>query len=79
VSLFVRPDAAAEIEAAHFWYESQRPGLGDEFLDAILLVLECSWRALGVIESFTATHGGRTCADSPTACSTGSSTATLSS
>jgi plasmid stabilization system protein ParE len=40
VSLFVRPDAAADIEAAHFWYESQRPGLGDEFLDAILLVLE---------------------------------------
>jgi plasmid stabilization system protein ParE len=40
VSLFVRPDAAADIEEAHSWYESQRPGLGDEFLDAILVVFE---------------------------------------
>jgi plasmid stabilization system protein ParE len=40
VSLFVRPGAAADIEEAHFWYESQRLGLGDEFLDAVLAVFE---------------------------------------
>jgi hypothetical protein len=40
VSLFVRPSAAADIEDAHFWHESQRVGLGDEFLDVVSLVLE---------------------------------------
>lgn len=40
MSLLVRPDAAAEIEEAHFWYERQRPGLGGEFLDAVLVVIE---------------------------------------
>ena len=38
--LFVRPGAAADVAEAHFWYESQRLGLGDEFIDAILVVLE---------------------------------------
>ena len=38
MSLFVRPDAAADIEAAHSWYENQRVGLGGEFLDAIVVV-----------------------------------------
>ncbi|MBK9129820.1 MAG: type II toxin-antitoxin system RelE/ParE family toxin [Phycisphaerales bacterium] len=40
MSLFVRPDAAADIEEAYLWHERQRPGLGDEFLDAILVVFE---------------------------------------
>lgn len=31
----VRPAAAADIEDAYQWYESQRPGLGEEFLTAI--------------------------------------------
>lgn len=35
MSLSVRPHAAADIEDAYFWYETQRPGLGGEFLDAI--------------------------------------------
>lgn len=30
-----RPAAAADIEAAYNWYESQLPGLGDEFVAAI--------------------------------------------
>jgi plasmid stabilization system protein ParE len=30
----VRPAAAADIGEAFLWYESQRPGLGDEFLAA---------------------------------------------
>jgi plasmid stabilization system protein ParE len=38
VNLLVRPDAATDIEQAHVWYESQRSGLGDEFLDAVLAV-----------------------------------------
>jgi plasmid stabilization system protein ParE len=31
----VRPAAAADIEDAYNWYESQRPGLGEEFLAAL--------------------------------------------
>ena len=38
MSLSVRPQAAADIEDAYSWYESQRPGLGGEFLAAILAV-----------------------------------------
>ena len=30
-----RPAAAAEIEAAHRWYEKERAGLGSEFLEAV--------------------------------------------
>jgi len=36
----IRPEAEAEIERAHTWYEDRRPGLGQEFLlalDAVLL------------------------------------------
>ncbi|MFQ5807626.1 MAG: type II toxin-antitoxin system RelE/ParE family toxin [Phycisphaerae bacterium] len=31
----VRPAAAADIEDAYRWYESQGPGLGEEFLAAL--------------------------------------------
>lgn len=31
----VRPAAAADIEDAYQWYESQQPGLGEEFLVAL--------------------------------------------
>lgn len=40
MSLFVRPHAAADIEAEYPWYERQRPGLGDEFLGAVSAVFE---------------------------------------
>jgi plasmid stabilization system protein ParE len=40
VSLIVRPEAAADIEAAHAWYENQRPGLGNEFLIALSTMFE---------------------------------------
>lgn len=30
--LIIRPIAAAEIDEAYLWYESQRTGLGEEFL-----------------------------------------------
>ena len=33
--LEVRPAAAADIEEAALWYESQRPGLGSEFLEEL--------------------------------------------
>ena len=35
MTLFVRPAAAADIEEAFAWYEAQRPGLGDEYLEAV--------------------------------------------
>ena len=35
-----RPAAAAEVEEAYRWYESQRPGLGDEFLGAVQAALD---------------------------------------
>ena len=38
-SSIFRPAAAADVEDAFLWYESQRPGLGDEFLDELALVL----------------------------------------
>ena len=33
--VIVRPAAAADIEDAYQWYESQRSGLGEEFLEAL--------------------------------------------
>jgi plasmid stabilization system protein ParE len=30
-----RPAAWGDLEAAHEWYETRRPGLGDEFSDAV--------------------------------------------
>lgn len=36
----VRPPAAADLDAAYRWYEAQRPGLGDEFLDVVQSAFE---------------------------------------
>jgi hypothetical protein len=33
-SLIFRPAAAADVEEAYDWYESQRTGLGEEFLES---------------------------------------------
>ncbi|MGH7311657.1 MAG: type II toxin-antitoxin system RelE/ParE family toxin [Candidatus Rokuibacteriota bacterium] len=49
----VRPAAAADIEDAYQWYESQRPGLGDEFLAALRLTRD---RVLEHPEAFPALH-----------------------
>jgi plasmid stabilization system protein ParE len=38
-SAIFRPAAAADVEDAFLWYESQRSGLGDEYLDELALVL----------------------------------------
>ncbi|MHB8168101.1 MAG: type II toxin-antitoxin system RelE/ParE family toxin [Thermoleophilia bacterium] len=38
-SSIFRPAAAADVEDAFLWYESQRSGLGDEYLDELDLVL----------------------------------------
>ncbi len=35
-----RPAAAADVEDAYNWYESQRPGLGDELMVAINSAVE---------------------------------------
>ena len=35
ITVIVRPDAAADIEGAFQWYESQAAGLGGQFLDVI--------------------------------------------
>ncbi len=35
-----RPAAAADVEEAYRWYESQQAGLGEEFLEATGLVIE---------------------------------------
>ena len=32
--VFFRPAAAAELDEAHRWFEGERAGLGDEFLEA---------------------------------------------
>jgi len=33
--VFVRVEAERDITSARNWYEKERPGLGDEFLDAV--------------------------------------------
>ena len=33
--LVLRPEAQADVIAARDWYEQQRPGLGDQFVDAL--------------------------------------------
>lgn len=39
-SAIFRPAAAADVEDAYLWYESQRIGLGEEFLAAVRMVVE---------------------------------------
>jgi len=34
------PEAATDIEAGFRWYEEQRPGLGSQFLDCVVVCLE---------------------------------------
>jgi plasmid stabilization system protein ParE len=36
----VRPRAERDIQSAHDWYESQEPGLGERFLEAVQKRLE---------------------------------------
>jgi plasmid stabilization system protein ParE len=36
----VRPQAERDIQSAHGWYESQEPGLGERFLEAVQKRLE---------------------------------------
>ena len=40
MNLVVRPAAAADLEEAFLWYEAQRAGLGNEFLDAVTHVFQ---------------------------------------
>lgn len=51
----VRPAAAADIEDAYQWYESQRPGLGEEFLVALRLTRD---RVPEHPEAFPVLHRG---------------------
>ena len=37
--LFLRPEAEQDLATARDWYDQQRAGLGDEFLDAMALAL----------------------------------------
>ena len=37
--LFLRPEAERDLAAARDWYDQQRAGLGDDFIDAIALAL----------------------------------------
>ncbi|MBW4485337.1 MAG: type II toxin-antitoxin system RelE/ParE family toxin [Tildeniella torsiva UHER 1998/13D] len=34
-ALVFRPEVSGELREAHRWYESQKSGLGDEFLDCV--------------------------------------------
>lgn len=38
--IYLRPEAETDVEAAAVWYEKQREGLGQDFLDDILSSLE---------------------------------------
>lgn len=37
--LLIRPEAEQDLMAARDWYDRQRAGLGDEFLDAVALAM----------------------------------------
>jgi len=39
-AVYVRPKARDDIEQASTWYERQRPGLGDNFLEQVLDALD---------------------------------------
>jgi len=51
--IVVRPAAAADIEEAYEWYERQRSGLGEEFLEALRSTLD---RVVAQPEAFTVIH-----------------------
>ena len=40
MNLVLRPAAASDLDEAFFWYESQRAGLGEEFLVAVTRVMK---------------------------------------
>lgn len=40
ISVVFRPAAAADVEDAYEWYESQRPDLGEEFLAEVSAAVE---------------------------------------
>jgi plasmid stabilization system protein ParE len=47
MNLVLRPAAAADLDEAFLWYESQREGLGEEFLVAVTRVMEVLAKAPG--------------------------------
>jgi plasmid stabilization system protein ParE len=51
--VIARPAAAADVEDAYRWYESQRAGLGDEFLEALSVTRD---RVLEQPEAFPVLH-----------------------
>mgnify|MGYP001559757151 FL=1 len=40
LKVHLRPEAEADIEDAAIWYDRQRKGLGQEFLDDVLVALD---------------------------------------
>lgn len=40
VELIIAPEAADDVASAYAWYESRRPGLGEDFLGALDATLE---------------------------------------
>jgi hypothetical protein len=51
--VLVRPAAAADIDDAYRWYESQRPGPGEEFLVVVGLTGD---RVVEQLEAFHVLH-----------------------
>jgi len=39
-ALVLRPEVRKEVDEAYTWYESQQPGLGDDFLDCVNEILD---------------------------------------
>jgi len=40
LSVYIRPEAEQDLQEAASWYENQLAGLGNEFLDEIMITLE---------------------------------------
>ncbi|BAY10024.1 type II toxin-antitoxin system RelE/ParE family toxin [Calothrix sp. NIES-2098] len=52
-ALVFRPEVREEIDEAYTWYESQQPGLGDEFLDCVDEILN---RICQMLESYAVVY-----------------------
>ena len=73
-SVVFRRDATRDLEEAYAWYEAQKPGLGEDFRDALDVALDFVTENPLPIPCCTVTLGEPFYAGFRTECSTDSST-----
>ena len=53
LKVYIRPEAEAGLEDAGAWYEQQREGLGQEFLDEVLKYIRNNFRESEHVPCYT--------------------------